>query len=82
MCIDDLSSQNLDDIKKQARNLLHALQQGDALAISRYYSIDSHADVSRPRLVDAQYIIAREHGYSSWLELTEHIETLSSSGNC
>ena len=81
MCI-DLSSPNLDDIKKQARNLLNALQRGDAVAVSRYYSIDSFADVSRPRLVDAQYIIAREHGYSSWLELTEHIETLSSSRNC
>ena len=81
MCI-DLSSPNLDDFKKQARNLLDALQRGDAVAVNRYHSIDSLADVSRPRLVDAQYIIAREHGYSSWLELTEHIQTLSSSRNC
>ena len=81
MCI-DLSSPNLDEIKKQARNLLHALQRRDAIAVNRYYSIDYLADVSRPRLDDAQYIIAREHGYSSWLELTEHIETLSSSRNC
>ena len=81
MCL-DLSSTNLDDIKKQATNLLHALQRGDAVAVNRYYSIDSFADVSRPRLVDAQYIIAREHGYSCWQQLTEHIETLSSSRNC
>jgi hypothetical protein len=81
MCI-DLSSPNLDAIKKQARNLLNALQRGDAVAVNRYYSIDSLADVSRPRLEDAQYIIAREHGYSSWHELTEHIQTLNSSWNC
>jgi hypothetical protein len=83
MCT-DLSSPNLDDIKKEARDLLHALQRGDAAALSRYYSINflSFNSLSQPRLVDAQYIIAREHGYSSWLELTEHIETLISSRNC
>jgi hypothetical protein len=32
MCI-DLSSPNLDAIKKQARNLLNALQRGDAVAV-------------------------------------------------
>jgi hypothetical protein len=42
--------------KKQARNLLDALQRRDAVAVNRYYSIDSLADVSSPRLVDAQYI--------------------------
>jgi hypothetical protein len=81
MCI-DLSSPNLDEIHKQAENLLHALQRGDAVAVDRYYSIDSLADVSRPRLDDAQYIIAREHGYSSWHELMEHIQTHGSSWNC
>jgi hypothetical protein len=77
----DSYSRNLDDIKKQARDLLHALQRADAVAVNRNYSIDALADVSGARLGDAQYIIAREHGYSSWQELTEHIQTLSSSGN-
>ena len=72
------SSPNLDDVKKEARNLLHALQRGDAAALRRYYSIDSFG-LSQPRLDDAQYIVAREHGYSSWQKLNEHLHATSSS---
>jgi hypothetical protein len=76
------SQRKLDDIKKEARELLHALQRRDAAALRRYYSIDSLNDLSQPRLSDAQYIIAREHGYSSWQKLTGHLQTTSSSRNC
>ena len=81
MCT-DLSSPNLDDIKKEARDLLHALQRGDAAALSRYYSIDSFANLSQPRLDEAQYIVAREDGYSSWQKLNEHLHATSSSRYC
>jgi hypothetical protein len=77
-----LSSPNLHDIKKEARNLLHALQRGDAAAVSRYHSIDSFASLSQPRLDEAQYIVAREHGYSSWQKLNEHLHATSSSRKC
>jgi hypothetical protein len=77
-----LSSPNLDDIKKEARNLLHALQRGDAAALSRYHSIDSFASLSQPRLDDAQYIVAREYGYSSWQKLNEHLHATGGSRNC
>ena len=73
---------NLNDIKKEVKNLLHALRRGDAAARSRYCSIDTLADLSDPRIPrieDAQYIIAREHGYSSWPKLKEQVHTTSSS---
>jgi hypothetical protein len=35
---------------------------------------------SDPRMEDAQYVIAREHGYSSWPKLKEQLHTTSSSG--
>ena len=77
----DLPTQpNPDDIKKEVQNLLHALRRGDAAARSRYCSIVSLADLSDPRIEDAQYIIAREHGYSSWPKLKEQLHTTSSSG--
>jgi hypothetical protein len=82
MCTDLSSQANLDNIKKEARNLLHALQRRDPTALRRYYSIDSLNGLSQPRLDDAQYIIAREHGYSSWQKLKEHLHTTGSSRNC
>jgi hypothetical protein len=78
-----LSSQpNLDDIKKEARKLLHGLQQRDAAALRRYYSIDCLNGLGQPTLDDARYIIAREHGYDSWQKLTEHLPTTSNSKKC
>lgn len=73
------SNPNLDNIEKQARCLLHSLRTRDPAALRRYYSIDSSAGSSPPRLDDAQYILAREHGYGSWrkmkldLDHTTHI---------
>jgi hypothetical protein len=79
----NLSSQsNLDDMRKEARLLLHALTRRDAAALRRYYSIDSFAGLAQPRLDDAQYIIAREHGYGSWQKLKEHLSTTGSHRNC
>jgi hypothetical protein len=62
----------LDDMKKEARTLLHDLLRRDTAALRRYYSTDPLAGLSRPRLDDAQYVIAREHGYSSWRKLEVH----------
>ncbi len=77
----DLPTQpNLDDIEKEVKNLFHALRRGDAAARSRYCSIDSLPYLSDPRIEDAQYIIAREYGYSSWQKLKEQLHTTSSSG--
>ena len=59
-----LSSPNLDEIKKEARHLLHALQRGDAAALSRYYSIDSFANLSQPRLDEARVLSASLHEFS------------------
>ncbi len=82
MCRSLPPDSNLDDIKKEARKLLHALHRREAAALRRYYSIDSLAGLARPRLDDAQYVIAREHGYGSWQKLTEHLPTASSETNC
>jgi hypothetical protein len=82
MCSDLSSQRSLDHIKNEAKKLLHALRRGDAAALRRYYSVNSFAGLSEPRLDDAQYVIARERGYSSWQKLKEHLRTTSSSRNC
>ena len=65
------SHSNLEAIEKEARKLLHALRRKDASALRRHHSVDSLAGMLEPRLAEAQYVIAREHGFSSWLKLKE-----------
>jgi hypothetical protein len=71
------SNPMVDDMKREARTLLHGLLRHDSAALRRYYSTDPLAGLSRPRLEDAQYVIAREHGYSSWRKLEVHVTQTS-----
>lgn len=82
MCDSLPSDSNLDDIKREARTLLHALLQRDTAALRLYYATDPLAGLARPRLDDAQYVIARAHGYGSWQELKGHLPSASSHTNC
>ncbi len=52
------SQVNLEAMKREARNLLHALRQRDPAALRRYHSIDPLAGLSQPSLADVKYIIA------------------------
>lgn len=51
---------NLEHLKKQAKDLLHELQQRDPAL----------------KLSDAQHAIAREYGFASWPKLKAHVESL------
>ena len=63
----------LDHVKKEARDLLRGLQRRDPEALRRCHAIDPLTDLSNPDLFYARFIIAREHGFSSWRKLKEHI---------
>ena len=52
---------NLEHLKKQAKDLLHHLQQQNPNA----------------KLADAQFALAREYGFASWPKLKSHVESLS-----
>jgi hypothetical protein len=67
------SQRNFEDIRKEARGLLHDLRREDARALRRHYSLDC-AGKFPARLADAQYIVAREYGYSSWQKLKQRLE--------
>jgi len=64
---------NLENIKREARYLLHGLRRRDAAALRRYYSVDPLAGMFEPRIDEAQYVIAREYGYASWRRLRERL---------
>ena len=66
----------LDHVKKEARDLLRGLQRRDPEALRRYRAVDPFIDMSNPALDDARFIIAHEHGFSSWQKLKEHMENL------
>ena len=72
---------NLEQQKKQARELLRAMRSGDADALSRlrrHHARWAAADDSDVRvnvsLHDAQFALARELGFASWPKLKAHAE--------
>ena len=60
-----------DHLRRQARDLLRALRDGEAEA--RVRTAPWHLPAP-PRLAGAQLVIAREHGFASWRQLMEHVE--------
>lgn len=75
---------NLEFDKKQAKALLKAYHAGDAAAQERIHAFHPRlqnvpASSIPPedfKLSDAQLVIAREYGFSSWSHLKHHIETV------
>ena len=75
---------NLEQYKKQAKDLLRARAQGSRAALDRiahhhprFQNQPQDAVRSAPfHLADGQLVIAREHGFESWPKFARHIETL------
>jgi ankyrin repeat protein len=72
---------NLEQLKKQAKSLLHAAREADRAALERFRALPTLtsktvAELGAMHLAlhDAQSVIAREHGFKSWNELREHVE--------
>ena len=75
---------NLEQLKKQAKSLLHAAQAREPDALTRFQALPQLARIpvaelgaSTLALHDAQSVIAREYGFKSWNELREHVHDRS-----
>ena len=75
---------NLEQQKKQARELLRAIRSGNADALSRlrrHHARWAASDESAVRqlvsLHDAQFVLAREQGFASWPKLKAYAEPSS-----
>lgn len=66
---------SLEQLRKQAKELLTAHRNGDSEAVARFAAHHSHPS-SAPKLSDAQLVIAREHGFPSWPRLKRHVESV------
>src|SRR5262245_5701891 len=72
---------NLEQLKKQAKSLLHAAQAGDPAALERFAALPTFANKPPAELRalglalhDAQSVIAREQGFQSWNAMREEVE--------
>lgn len=72
---------NLDQLKRQAKDLLRGARGGDAAALARFrilpafsHATDAELSAAALALHDAQSVIAREHDFDSWNALREHVE--------
>ena len=74
---------SVEQYKKQAKELLRAAKAGEPAAMARMRKHHPRLHALAPdqpqavTLTDAQWVIAREHGYESWPAFSKHIETLS-----
>ena len=67
---------SLEQLRKQAKELLQQLRSGDPSATERLRK--SKPKVSEPILADAQFVLAREHGFESWPKLVHYIQASQS----
>jgi ankyrin repeat protein len=74
---------NLDQYKKQAKELVKSCNAGDAETLRRikhaHPRLQNLADAPSIKfaLSDAQLVIAREHGFESWPKFSKHIAELN-----
>jgi ankyrin repeat protein len=66
---------DLDQQKKLAKELLAAFRRGDTEPVARVRA--ELPDKQAVVLADAQFVVAREYGFTSWRALKEHIEALT-----
>jgi ankyrin repeat protein len=70
------SRPNLDQLKKQAKDLQKLHQAGDAEALQRIAESHPQPGKAEFSLADAQLVVAREYGFESWPKLKIHVEAV------
>jgi ankyrin repeat protein len=75
---------NLEQLKRQAKELLRSARLGDAGSLARFRTLPAFADIEDAAslmatiaLHDAQSVVARELGFASWKALFERVEELT-----
>jgi ankyrin repeat protein len=65
---------DLDQLRRQARELLQAFAAGDADAVAEVNAHYRGADAATFALHDAQLVLARAHGFDSWPKLKAYVD--------
>ncbi|MGC4054694.1 MAG: ankyrin repeat domain-containing protein [Paludibaculum sp.] len=75
---------SLAQYRKQAKELLKAYQAGEPAVVERVKKFHPRAkelEAPEAALADAQWVIAREHGFESWPKFVKHLEALGKSNS-
>jgi hypothetical protein len=67
---------SLTQLQKQAKELLQAWRAREPGALRRAQTFH----YEEMKLADAQFVIAREHGFDSWAKLKRGVETIQAPG--
>ena len=65
---------DLDQLRRQAKELLAAFRSGDEDAIAEVRVRYRHVDPARFALHDAQLVLARSYGFDSWPKLKTYVD--------
>src|SRR5262249_22640034 len=68
---------HLDQLRKQAKELLTAFRAGDAAAGDEVDRFERRADAATFRLADAQRVLARAYGFATWPALKQRVEVVA-----
>lgn len=71
---------NLEQLKRQAKELLSGFAGGDAAATKEVNSHYDSANATTFALHDAQLVIARSHGFDSWPKPKAYVDGVTISG--
>jgi ankyrin repeat protein len=66
---------DLDQLKRQAKELLDAFRAGDPAAIAEVQAHLHRTDARAFALHDAQLVLARAYGFDSWPKLKAHVDS-------
>ncbi len=68
---------NLEQLKKQAKDLLAEFRSGDAAAAAEVQQFERQPDPATFALNDAQRVLARAYGYESWAKLKAFVDGIT-----
>jgi len=68
---------DLDQLKRQAKELLSAFLAGEAAAVAEVKTHDRVADPATFALHDAQLVLARAYGFASWTKLKAYVDGIT-----
>ncbi|MDX2152610.1 MAG: hypothetical protein SFV54_17855 [Bryobacteraceae bacterium] len=68
-----LARPSLEQLKKQAKELLRSYRAGEESAIARFAAVRPPARIVS--LADAQFVLARENGFPTWTRLKHHLQS-------
>jgi ankyrin repeat protein len=71
------SAPSLEQLRKQAKDLLRAHRAGDPQAVAR---VAAHEPGEPLKLTGAQHVVAREYGFPGWGRLKAYVERLAAHG--